>query len=422
MGNKSKLLVIFLACVLFLQLGLTQSSYSQSDDIAADKKKVIILYKGDDVKEEQVIYLKKMGGNIKSVYTIIPGIAATVDEDLMKHLEQNEDIEGVYEDSFVHATLSDSIPQIIADKVHAAGFTGKGVNVCIVDTGVDDSHPALNPLIAEKDFVNDDSDATDDNFHGTHVAGIVASTDSVNKGVAFDSSLMAAKVLDQFGFGFTSDVILGIQWCASHRADIISMSLGGGLFSNNCDAGTTGLHVLAQASNKAVDRGIVVVASAGNNFASNSLKSPACASKVIAVGAIDDNDGEVSFSNTGTELDMVAPGINIVSLKLGGGFRTLSGTSMATPHVAGVIALLLEKNHSLNPTDIRSILRDTALDLGNSGFDSIFGFGRVDAFAAFEEVLTPRENSCDALEKENPAESKGKAQGKQRAKDNNNCN
>jgi len=180
-----------------------------------NKENVIILYK-EKVTEKNIHNLKKMDAEIKSVFNIIPGIAVTVDQMYMEDLMvYDEDIEIIYNDSLVHSTLSDSIPQINADIVHQKGFTGQGVKVCIVDTGVDDSHPALAKLFKEKDFVNIDDDATDDNKHGTHVAGIVASRDSIYKGVAFDSSLMAAKVLNQFGSGSVSTVINGIDWCVS---------------------------------------------------------------------------------------------------------------------------------------------------------------------------------------------------------------
>lgn len=351
-----------------------------------NKENIIILYK-EKVTGKNIQNLKKMDVEIKSVFNIIPGIAATIDQMYMEDLMvYDEDIENIYKDSLVHSTLIDSIPQINADKVHQKGFTGQGVKVCIVDTGVDDSHPALAKLFKEKDFVNNDDDATDDNFHGTHVAGIVASRDSIYKGVAFDSSLMAAKVLNQDGIGFVSTVISGIDWCVSEGADIISMSLGGGLFSGNCDSGNSGLNVLARASNNAVDEGVMVVAASGNNGQSNKMLSPACASKVIAVGAVDKNDVRYILSNGGTELDVVAPGVSIRSLGLGGSLLTLSGTSMATPHVSGLIALLLEKNPALNPSEIRDIVRNTALDLGVFGFDTIYGFGRINSLNAIESV------------------------------------
>jgi len=365
-----------------------------------NKENIIILYK-EKVAEKNIQNLKKMDAEIKSVFNIIPGIAATIDQMYMEDLMvYDEDVENIYKDSLVHSTLFGSVPQINADKVHQKGFTGQGVKVCIVDTGVDDSHPALAKLFKEKDFVNDDDDATDDNSHGTHVAGIVASRDSIHKGVAFDSSLMAAKVLNQFGSGSVSAVISGIDWCVSEEADIISMSLGGGLFSGNCDSGDSALNVLARASNNAVDEGVTVVAASGNEGQLNRIISPACASKVIAVGAVNKNDGRTSFSNEGTELDVVAPGVSIRSLGLGGSISIKSGTSMATPHVSGLIALLLEKNPALNPSEIRDIVRNTALDLGIFGFDTIYGFGRIDSLNAIESVnvsITAREQKEQLL-------------------------
>jgi len=375
----------------------TNSKLKIPEKVAAGEKKVIILYKSE-IKNEHIDKLKNMGGKIKHIYSIIPGIAATVDESYIQYLESDENVSQVFEDKEVHALLDGSIPQINADQAHLGGFSGSGVNVCIIDTGVRDDHPALNPLINEIDFFNDDTNADDDNGHGTHVAGIVASTDPVIKGVAFGSSLLAAKVLGSDGVGDTSDVVLAIQWCVDNGADIISMSLGGDVaYSNSsiCDQN----EVMAQASNNAVDQGVIVVAASGND-GFNFIIAPACASKVIAVGAVNDDDVRAGFSNYGPLLDVVAPGVSINSLDLGTGFTTLSGTSMATPHVAGLLALMLQNDPTLQPEEASMIIKTTAVDLGDPGIDLEYGYGRIDASFLIDTTPEPELDVFDILSEE----------------------
>ncbi|MEK6835717.1 MAG: S8 family serine peptidase, partial [Nanoarchaeota archaeon] len=206
---------LFIVVILLVTIIIGISSAA-----SPNKKTVIVLYT-DDVTDEDEYDLEKIGARIKYTHKIIPAITTYVDEEDIDDIELDEDVVAVFEDMVVHTFLANSVPQIRANQVHSAGVTGSGVKVCIVDTGVDDTHPALNPLVAEHDFVNNDPDATDDHGHGTHVAGIVASTDATYKGVAYGSSLMAAKVLDATGSGFSSDVIAGIDWCVANGAKII---------------------------------------------------------------------------------------------------------------------------------------------------------------------------------------------------------
>lgn len=357
------------------------NNFTSSTELPVDgnEKKVIVLYKSDITKEE-INFLKNKNGKIKSQFKIIPAVALSIDEKYFGEIKANKNVVDIFPDDRVHATLISSVPQINANQVHSNGFTGSGVKTCILDTGIDHLHPAFDPtaVVAEKDFVNNDNDASDDEGHGTHVAAIVASTDSTYRGVAFGSSLMIGKVLDDTGSGFISDVISGIGWCVNNGAQIISMSLGANFNQNTaCDN-----EPIAQASNNAFDLGVVVVAATGNDGRINKIDKPACGSKVIAVGAVDINDGRTSFSNEGTQLEIVAPGVGIVSAALGGGFVPKTGTSMATPHVSGTAALILQEDPTKTPTEVRAVLQATAVDLGASGFDTIYGYGRVNALDA----------------------------------------
>ncbi len=347
-----------------------------------NEKRIIVIYK-DNVTKADKDKLEQKGGKIKQDLENFNGVVVQVDQNKITEIASDPNVAQVLDDTIVHASLSVSVPQIGANLVQSSGITGKNVKVCVVDTGIDDTHPALRPLVAEKDFVNIDNDATDDHGHGTHVAGIIASRDALYKGVAPDASLMAAKVLDSTGSGWSSDVINGINWCVSNGADVINLSLGGStLYTGACDS-----NLDAQAVNNAVNQGVVVAVAAGNSGSINGITSPGCASKVITVGAIDKNDGRTSFSNEGIELDVVALGVSVTSLRApinGGGFVAFSGTSMATPHVVGLAALLLEKNTNLSPQQVRTTIQNTALDLVNPspaalGFDTVYGYGRIRA-------------------------------------------
>jgi serine protease AprX len=325
------------------------------------------------------------------------------------------------EDRRVYTLLEDSAYQINADYAWNNAITGQGVNVCVVDTGIDYNHQDLQgKVIAQFNFTNYTEDAMDDHGHGTHCAGIIASEGLRYRGVSYDVALMSAKVLDYSGAGYASDVILGINWCVEQGADIISLSLGEGLYSGTCDYDD-----MAQAVNNAVDPcGVIVVCAAGNDGDSTAMVAPACASKAIAVGAVDKLDNIASYSDGGSELDLVAPGGDMLGgtncPEIVSTFSTLVannplycfyligdecydnyfvvdgtryiravGTSMAAPHVAGAAALLLEVNSYLTPQQVKIILEENADDLGSQGWDNIYGWGRINIEKALDN--TPSE-------------------------------
>ena len=210
---------------------------------------------------------------------------------------------------------------------------GSNIVISIVDTGIDLDHPDLAPKIkAGYDFVNNDNNADDDNGHGTHCAGIAASsTNNVTgiAGVGYQCSLQPVKVLNSSGSGSYSAVASGITWAADHGTQVISLSLGGSSPSST----------LESAVNYAWNKGVVLVAAAGNN-GNTSPVYPAYYTNCIAVASTDQNDSRSSFSNWGSWVEVAAPGSSIYSTYKGGGYTTLSGTSMATPHVSGEVGLL----------------------------------------------------------------------------------
>ena len=274
--------------------------------------------------------------------------------------------------------------QINADEIWNWGYDGSGVVVAILDTGVDDGHIELSDsVIATKNFVGGNGEDIDG--HGTHVSGIVTGNGMIEingnyaTGVSPGADIMVGKVCGPI-YCYDSDIEAGIEWAVDNGADIISMSLGGGDYTGYCDEDP-----LANKSNWAVDQGVVVVASSGNY--GSAVVAPACGTKVIAVGAVDENDVRASWSSYGEALDFVAPGVSILSTYscyIPGlncdnfHYAYMSGTSMATPHVTGMIALILQANPSLTPSQVKQLLIDTAVDLGDSGKDDYYGYGRID--------------------------------------------
>ncbi|MCK4808643.1 MAG: S8 family peptidase [Candidatus Aenigmarchaeota archaeon] len=258
-------------------------------------------------------------------------------------------------DRIFHILDMEADVQIGADDVWAQGILGTGVNVAVLDTGIDMNHPELNySYIDGYDYVDNDNIPEDWHGHGTHVSGIITA-DGVNadaKGVAPGAGIYMYKVCGTNGC-YESDMIAAMDAAVLTDAKVMSISIGGGNFAGeNCDSDP-----LAAKVNEVVSQGITVVVASGNDrfFVS----SPACASGAIAVGAVDKTGLMASFSNFGPALDIVAPGVDIYS-SLIGGYDSWSGTSMSTPHVSGTVALMLDANPDLNVDDIKTALYETA--------------------------------------------------------------
>jgi subtilisin family serine protease len=229
--------------------------------------------------------------------------------------------------------------------------------------------------------INPRKNWNDDNGHGSHVAGTAAGLDNdigvIGVGPAID--LYAIKVLDKNGSGFLSDVIEGIQWAIANGMQVINMSLG-------TSADIQSFHDAVIAAKNA---GLVTVAAAGNS--GGAVIFPAAYPEAIAVSATDENNVIASWSSRGPEVDLSAPGVSIYSTYKGTGYATLSGTSMAAPHVTGSAALVLNTSVGLydvnangiwDPDEVQTKLQATATDLGDGGFDILYGWGLVNAFAA----------------------------------------
>jgi subtilisin len=282
---------------------------------------------------------------------------------------------------------------------------GKGIVIAVLDTGIDYRHPELQGKVlwcaktfGPRTYAGFDlRNCIDRNGHGTHVAGIIASTinNVGNAGVAPNVTLYAVKVLNDGGLGFYSDVAEGIMLAVkgpdgvpgtSDDARILSMSLGG---SSNSS-------VLFEATKWAYEHGAVLVAAAGNEGdgdpTTDNVAYPARYPWVIAVAAVDRYYNVPTWSSDGPEVDVAAPGVRVYSTYRNGGYAELSGTSMATPHVSATVALIqalriASGKSILDPDTVYNVLTSTALDIGPPGFDVYSGYGLVDAIAAVNKAL-----------------------------------
>lgn len=276
-----------------------------------------------------------------------------------------------------------ALPKIQAPEAWDKTTGSSSIVIAVLDTGVDLTHPDLaGKIVAGYDFVNGDSNPSDDNGHGTHVAGIAAATTNNGVGVvgvSWGSRIMPLKVLDSFGNGDDFALQQAIVWAADNDAKIINMSLGGpGYVQSTQDA-----------VNYAYSRGAILVSAAGNDAISTPYY-PAAYNHVIAVSATNSGDNITSYSNYGSWIDVAAPGggnvgtDGIISTFWNGGhaYATGTGTSMAAPHVSGVAALIATYAPTLTNDQVEQQIKSTADDLGSPGFDNYFGYGRINALNA----------------------------------------
>ncbi len=310
-------------------------------------------------------------------------------------------VDRIWLDARAALLLDESAPQIGAPAAWAAGLTGAGVTVAVLDTGVKADHPDLAGKIVEAvDFTGTLPDASDDVGHGTHVAGIIAGTGAASggryRGIAPDASLIVGKVCIPRGCT-ASAIIAGMEWAAA-RARIVSMSLGS-------TGGSDGTDPLSQAANNlSAQHGTLFVAAAGNAGGSQTVSAPAAASAALAVASLDKTGGTSAFSSRGPRVgdyavkpDIAAPGRNIVAARAKGtptgdsapvddNYTRLSGTSMACPHVSGSAALLAQQHPDWTGETIKAVLMSSAHAVdGSRIFDT--GRGRVDLARAISQTV-----------------------------------
>ncbi|MEU1403318.1 S8 family serine peptidase [Streptomyces sp. NPDC005728] len=306
----------------------------------------------------------------------------------------------VWLDGVRKASLDKSVPQIGAPTAWAAGYTGKGVKVAVLDTGVDATHPDLKDQVIDAKNFTPAADAKDHFGHGTHVASIVAGTGAKSggkyKGVAPDAKILNGKVLDDTGSGDDSGILAGMEWAASQGASVINLSLGG--------YDTPEIDPLEAEVNKlSAEKGVLFAIAAGNE-GPQSIGSPGSADAALTVGAVDDKDKLADFSSTGPRTgdgavkpDVTAPGVDITAAAAKGsvidqevgekpeGYLTISGTSMATPHVAGAAAILKQEHPDWGYADLKGALTGSAKGGKYTPFQQ--GSGRIAVDKAIKQSV-----------------------------------
>jgi len=361
-----------------LFLGLTEAGLAQQGHF---QQRVLIGFNdgvGRQAAERHGNWVRNFGGEVHHSYRFLPLVSARLPENLIAKLKDRAEIAYAEDDIIMYAIQQQTpwgVDRIDADLVWPTNNTGIGVDVAILDTGIDYDHPDLVKNIAGGvNFAGwwwvDGSTYRyywdDRNGHGSFCAGVVAAANnSIGVvGVAPGASLWAVKVLGDTGSGYVSDIIQGLEWCAENGIEVASMSFGGGYSKS-----------LENACNTTYAAGVLLVAAAGNEYG-GAVSYPAAYGSVIAVSATDNSDAIAGFSSVGPEVELAAPGVGIKSTYKNGGYALGDGTSMACPHVAGTAALVWAGTNA----DVRARLQQTAEDIGLTANQQ--GYGLVDAAKA----------------------------------------
>jgi subtilisin family serine protease len=355
--------------------------------------------------------------SLKHRYSHVSALAGTITQAALDILATHPQVFSVYLDDIETVQLAESVPLIRADSVsqlNPISFTGQGITIAVLDTGIDADHLDLadsivgqhcftNAACPPTNTANESDSAEDDEGHGTHVAGIITSNGSIApKGIAPDAKIVAVKVCGSNGC-YPSDATAGLNWIyanlATQSVQIVNMSIAGNFYLNICD---TSDQARADAVNLLVTAGVTVFAASGNNGSEEYIGKPACIKNVIAVGATYDGDegsqtwGACTdastatdqigcFSNSNILVDLLAPGAMITSSYIGGVLNTTGGTSQASPTAAGVAALMLEANPSLTATEIKTALQNTGVSITDTRNSLVFP--RIDACNAVNTIL-----------------------------------
>lgn len=373
-------------------LGLNPVEF-RADGVA--KKQVLVSFKSRMSATELTSFEKRTGVKVKrnlgAIGSALVNISGTPEAAVAK-LQQDASVRRA---EFDRAALLDDVKvndpsrgkQYALDTVKADAAWGvtmgnEKVVIAILDSGLDLDHPDLkSKLLPGFNTAEPGKDPKDDMGHGTHVAGIAAAVANNGEGVAglaANCKILPVKVLGA-GSGSAATVAEGILWAADHGADVINMSLG---FYDESEA-------VNKAVAYALSKNVVVVATMGNNNVERK-RYPAACNGVIAVGSTAEGDKRSDFSNFGPWMSVSAPGSNILStfptypVQISGtkGYASLSGTSMAAPLVTGLVGLVRSKNSGMAPAEVKKLLETTTVDLGDKGFDKMFGNGRIDALQA----------------------------------------
>ncbi|WP_142927229.1 S8 family serine peptidase [Bacillus sp. PK3_68] len=394
MSKTIKYSLLLFAALLFLHVFPTDANAN-----VLEKKRAIILF--NEKVDRQL--LEKYTVDVNYVFNELPAATVELTDAQKKLLEFYPGIHSIEYDKPVQKSAQRvewGYKAIEADKRVPSTLTGKGVKVGILDSGVDTKHPDLQVaggacLMTVLRIDGCKNSYNDDNGHGTHVAGVIAAKDnSIGVvGIAPNAQIYSVKVLDKLGEGTTSTMMAGVEWAIKNKMDIINISITSPYEDEY-------LHRMIK---RAYDSGILVVAAAGNEGKPltgelSSVQYPAKFPEVIAVSSVDENKSHGALASIGKEVELAAPGEKIYSTypttirtNEPTGYKTLSGTSMASPYVVGLAALYKEKYPDMSNKHIRLLLQKNALDLGAPGKDDFYGYGlaRTDKNAVDSAVALP---------------------------------
>ncbi|WP_165452771.1 S8 family serine peptidase [Paenibacillus thalictri] len=401
---KIKIIKLILAILLLQITNFSYLSLTNAADVQPNMKAVTSVLKNEavtgdvystrvsqatyDIPSQEKLFIIKFFDYEKGItsfrekkrvfshsYKNIPMVTAKLSQKDKEEIKLDNNVAFIEEDHYI--TKTSNIPQNLKEfnALETLGTFkkeepyGPGVRVAILDTGIDVNNSQLQ-IAGGISFIPTEPSYSDYNGHGTHVAGIFSTISGITGGGQSWVELFSEKVMDRNGKGTYSGVIQAVDWAIDQKMDIISMSFTGDEYSP----------ALKEVMERASEKGILLIAPSGNEGRGEVLY-PAAFPTVLAVGAVDQNNKLAYFSNTGREIDLVAPGVNVKSLYLNNEFTSLSGTSMAVPHVAGVAALIKKEHTQFSNEDLTSIIKKTATRLGEP---QKYGKGLVNAARALE--------------------------------------
>jgi subtilisin len=379
MSKKNNLL--FLIILLIIGTLFCKSNINPPSTFQTAKHDYLITFANkEDIKKIS----KKYNISIIKEYTFFPIILASLTKEQVKYLQKEESIIGIEKDGSlgkseitkqsIQSSSSEIFRRLQITNNIQSKYTGKGVKIAILDSGIDISHPDLS-VKGGISFVGNTKDLSDSTGHGTHVAGIISAkaNDIGITGVAPNAYIYAVKILNNRDFGKNSILLSAIDWCLKNKMDIIHMSISSNKKSK----------AVEKALQEAYNKGALMIASAGNRgfYLKESITYPGAYESVIAVGSLDNNNKRSIFSSVGKELEIMAPGEKIYSTEPNGyGYR--DGTSMAAPYVTGIAALIMEKYPGMKNIEIRNRINESATKLGDP---FLYGNGIINAKKALRE-------------------------------------
>ncbi len=372
-------------------------------DAEAQQFRVIVHRTGSDADAAGV---ETLSGQMRVItqYQTIPAFSAEVDRTALADLSADTDVEWIETMPTAQRTDAEALALTGGDQAHAAGFTGAGSTIAVIDDGIDSSHPAFggdfsypnDKVVGGADFGDFDTDPRIDctgQFHGTPVSGIAAGNGGGVTGAAPDAQLVHVKVQSASncgGAGLDGDIVGAMDWVVANQAtfgiDVMSMSLGSGQsFTGTCDSYIT---ASASIASEAKARGIVIVAASGNGASKSAMSWPACLSDVVSVGSVYDAnigsrffsvcgdpstaaDQVTCYSNSSPALDILAPSEAAETAAAGGGLISFGGTSSATPFAAGLFAVLAAEAPSATPDELIALVEDTGVPIQDPGNGSV---------------------------------------------------